>query len=124
MKIIKYTLFTFVLLLAVGISVKAQIICPVTEQNYTKQSQVDSFPIVYGHCDRIDTTIFIIGSDIVSLDSLYPLKYVHKMDIRLTNIKNVRGLQGLDSAGHITVFKNYILEDIKDFKNLNVCNLS
>ena len=42
------------------------------------------------------------------------------MDIRLTNIKNLRGLQGLDSAGHITVFKNYILEDIKDIKNLKI----
>lgn len=42
------------------------------------------------------------------------------MFIRLTNIKNVRGLQGLDSAGHITVIKNYILGDIKDIKNLKI----
>lgn len=98
----------------------AQIPCEVSNIWFRRQSQIDSFPIVYGHCDRIDTTLFIIGSNIVSLDSLYPLKYVHKMDIRLTNIKNVRGLQGLDSAGHISVIKNYILEDIKDFKNLKI----
>jgi hypothetical protein len=98
----------------------AQTPCEVSNIWFRRQSQIDSFPIIYGHCDRIDTTIHIVGSDIVSLDSLYPLKYVYTMFIRFTNIKNVRGLQGLDSAGHIHIYDNTILGEIKDLQNLKI----
>ena len=92
-------IFSFIFLLITN-ETFAQTPCSFRPIHLTSQSQVDSFPIVYGHCDRIDTFLFITGSNIVSLDSLYPLFYVKNMHIRFTHVKNLRGIHNLYSPGY------------------------
>lgn len=127
MKIIKYTLYTFVLLLAVGISVKAQIICPVTEQNYTKQSQVDSFITRFPQCYKVSVKIRLSGPDIKNLEGFRNITIVQTRGLYIHNCDSLRsfhGLRNITILDGLFVSGNTGMDTLIAWPALEILNLS
>lgn len=58
------------------------------------QEDIDSFPDVYGDCSA-SGALTISGEDIVNLDGLAALQYVHAIALDTPNLRDVSGLQNL-----------------------------
>ena len=73
--------------------------CPTGDITFSMQGQVDSFPVNYPGCSEISSSVFISGSSIMRLDSLYPLKKIGgQLKIFGTTLSDLNGLNHLDSV--------------------------
>lgn len=71
--------------------------CPENEVELLKQSDVDSFRILYPICDTL--TDLYISNNVTSLANLIGIKYVENLSI--TNTTDLTDLSGLDSLQFI-----------------------
>ncbi len=88
---------------------------------FRRQSQVDSFPILYPGCRVVNGFITITGNDITSLDSLSSIREV-KGDLVVrytTKLKSLNGLSNIENValGFIIIF-NDSLQVIDQFNAL------
>jgi hypothetical protein len=113
MKYLIYFLLWFVPIVGAG-----QISCKPEVIHFLRQSQLDSFPIIFKGCDYIDSTIFIRNIGIINVDSLYFVKRFNKVSIANTNVENLEGLNGLDSVGSLEIHGNKLLKNLHGLKNL------
>ena len=67
---------------------------------FTRQSQVDSFPVNYPGCTQLAGNMTISGPDILSLDSLTQLTAVDST-LRIDNCTRLSSLRGLDNLSGI-----------------------
>ena|SRR5688572_21306535 len=93
MKILLLTIITIVVYDASCISQ-----CANQDFYFTRQSQIDSFPIVHPGCDSV-LSLTISGPDIINLGSLSSLKYVTD-NFRIADNPLLEDLQGLDNVEH------------------------
>ncbi len=63
---------------------------------FSRQSQVDSFPLSYPGCILIEGDLHIEGDDILDIDSLYPIEAI-KGNLRITYNPYLSGLVGFHS---------------------------
>jgi gliding motility-associated-like protein len=85
----------------------------------TRQSQVDSFPILYPDCDSI-LQLVIEGLDIVNLDSLGLIRSIDFFSINKTGLINLKGLNNLKSVGAtFEIFNNKELVSLSGMMSLN-----
>jgi len=91
---------------------------------FTRQSQIDSFPINYPGCSQIDGDLEIAGeqSDIHSLIGLTQLQSIYG-ELKIHNLDNVISLQGLNQitfiGGSLRIENNPGLTTCNGFNNLN-----
>lgn len=101
MKILKYTLLTAALWVAVVLSLQAQIGCPVTEQYYTKQSQVDSFLIKYPLCENVTAKITLFGPEINNLSGFQNVKALFIGGLHLEECESLSSFAGLEKVSYL-----------------------
>lgn len=94
--------------------------CPTGDITFSMQGQVDSFPVNYPGCSEMDSSMFISGSSIIRLDSLYPLKKIGgQLIISGTVLSDLNGLNHLDSVkGSLNVLGNPVLTSLTGLENL------
>jgi hypothetical protein len=82
----------------------------------TTQAQVDAYPSTYG-CSSV-TSLFIFGSDITHLDSLYQIQSAGRFRISRTNVVNLHGLEGVTTGTNLEILENPLLADFTGLNNL------
>ncbi|MBL7795691.1 MAG: T9SS type A sorting domain-containing protein [Saprospiraceae bacterium] len=94
--------------------------CPTADITFSTQGQVDSFPINYPGCSEMDSSLFLTGSAILRLDSLYALKKIGgRLEISNTGLTNMAGLNQLDSVkSAMTIANNPSLLSLAGLGNL------
>ena len=66
----------------------------------TRQTQIDSFQIIYPMCSEIEGNVYILNDDITNLNGLNNLTSIGGMlSISNTTLTNLTGLDGIDSIG-------------------------
>ena len=119
MKIKSILLIVFCSLISC-INIHAQDICPTEDLKIIRQSQLDSFLILYPDCNTLTNTIAILGSDITSLEALKNIKNVNFLEISQTKITSLHGLDSLKKClGNFVLKQNNLLTDLKLLKNLH-----
>ncbi len=97
--------------------------CPISGINFSSQSQLDSFPILYPDCDFIegDLTINPKSGSINSLNALSQLTGVGgNLIIRNTAINNLNGLENITTIGDaLWINQNEQLTSLSGLNNLN-----
>ena len=95
----------------------------------SRQSQVDSFNILYPGCHNVKQNLIINGlqgSDIVSLDSLYNIQQVGG-SVMIRNLPLLKSLDGLHNityiGGGILLESNSQLHDISALSNVDIHKL-
>jgi gliding motility-associated-like protein len=89
----------------------------------SRQSQVDSFPINYSGCNRVNGKLIISGNNITSLQSLNVLNHVELLNIRDNPLLvSLNGLNNLQSAGNIDVSHNVSLLSLNGLESLDSVN--
>lgn len=110
--------FLFILLIIAPLDIICQVTCKPTIIHFNRQSQVDSFPIIFKGCEYIDTVIHITQAGIQQLDSLYFVKRFRNLRVVNTEVEDLDGLHGLDSVGSIEIHGNKFLKNLQGLKNL------
>ena len=119
MKIKSIILIVFCSLISC-INIHAQDKCPTEDLKIIRQSQLDSFLILYPDCNTLTNTIAILGSDITSLEALKNIKNVNFLEISQTKITSLHGLDSLKKClGNFVLKQNNLLTDLKLLKNLH-----
>jgi len=110
---------TFTILLSLSCCLLAAQ-CPTGDVTFSTQGQVDSFPINYPGCSEMDSSLFLTGSAILRLDSLYALKKIGgRLEISKTGLTNLAGLNQLDSVkSAMTIANNPSLLSLAGLENL------
>ena len=98
-------------------SISAQAKCVLENNFFTRQSQLDSFPILYPGCTEL-RRIRIYTSGITDLSALGSLKIIDSLTINRTAITTLTGLDSLERCGHFDIWGNNSLIDIKALKKL------
>jgi len=82
---------------------------------FTTQSQVDSFTFNYPGCTTIEGSVFINGSDITHIDSLYTIQVIEdSLGIYYSFLVDLSGLENLTSIGdYVGFFYNNSLESVE-----------
>ncbi|MCK6692943.1 MAG: T9SS type A sorting domain-containing protein, partial [Thermoanaerobaculia bacterium] len=99
--------------------------CP-NEIFYTKQSQIDLFPLTYPTCRVIEGAVTLRQSTlpgaapIENLNGFANLEIIRgNLEIETTSLQNLGGLQNLDSlGGDFNLFKNAVLQDFGGLNSL------
>ena len=94
--------------------------CPNQYIVLQNQAQVDSFPQQWPGCHHLIDHLAITGSDIVSLDSLYPIQSITGTlnFINCSSLPNLHGLENLTAVNGIS-FQNCVsLTSISSLSNL------
>lgn len=90
--------------------------------DFTKQSQIDSFQIIYPNCTEIIGDVNISGSSITNLNGLEVLTTFWN-DLTIESCNNLHDLDGLDNVmfvvGNLTIKKNNLLESLSGLEKLN-----
>lgn len=101
MKFYKNILLTAALWAAVSTTLSGQIGCPVTEQYYTKQSQVDSFLIKYPLCENVTAKITLFGPEINNLSGFQNVKALFIGGLHLEECESLGSLTGLEKVSYL-----------------------
>ena len=80
----------------------------------SRQSQLDSFPIIYNGCDRVNGKLIIAGNNITNLHALNNLKYIDLLVVRDNPI-----LRSLDGLGNIQLARNIEISHNNSLLSLN-----
>lgn len=99
--------------------------CPF-EVFYTKQSQIDLFPLTYPTCRIIEGAVTIRQSTlpgavpIENLNGFVNLEFIRgNLNIEATSLQNLGGLQNLDSlGGDFNLFENPVLQNFTGLNSL------
>lgn len=99
--------------------------CPY-EINYTKQSQIDLFPLTYPTCRVIEGEVWLRQSTlpgaalIENLNGFANLEIIRgSLDIDGTSLKNLAGLHNLDTlGGEFSLAENPLLQDFEGLNSL------
>ena len=87
---------------------------------FTSQSQIDSFPILYPNCSRIEGAVIITGSNITNLDSLIILTHIEGgLNIAHTPLTTFNGLDSLVSVEALFITNNDSMSYLSDFNSLS-----
>lgn len=120
--IINILIYTF-LILGVVPSIFAQS-CINGYRVFRRQSQVDSFPIVYPGCIEVTGSLFLIlgGDDpIKNLDSLRQLHVINSLILNSTKeLVNLQGLNEVNRIDWMYLFNNEKLESLDGLDSLRV----
>ena len=95
----------------------AQSPCKTSGVTFIRQSQLDSFDIMYPNCKEAEK-IDIYGTNIENIKVLKNLNKAKAISIRNTKIINLEGLNNLKESS-IILSNNHELLNIKDIKNLS-----
>lgn len=95
----------------------AQTTCKTSGVTFIRQSQLDSFDIMYPNCKEAEK-IDIYGTNIENIKVLKNLNKAKAISIRNTKIINLEGLNNLKESS-IILSNNHELLNIKDIKNLS-----
>ncbi len=98
-------------------SISAQAKCVLENNTFTRQSQLDSFPLLHPGCTELER-IGIYTSGITDLSALGSLKNINSLTIYRTAITTLTGLDSLERCGHFDIWGNNSLIDIKALKKL------
>ncbi len=117
----KNFLFLFALLLSFCFQNTAAQSCLPDGITFSRQSQVDSFPILFPGCITIEGEVVISGEDIINLSGL---SEVIAMESNLlingnTSLTSLAGLENLSSVGDgLVILDNDRLASLSGFDNL------
>ena len=88
----------------------------------TRQSQLDSFRILYPNCTHILGSVTLYGSDITDLSSLSSITTLSKdVSVFYTNITNTQGLKSIEKYRNISFSGNNTLESIELSDSITQC---
>ena len=106
------------------IKIHAQDKCPTEDLKIIRQSQLDSFLILYPDCNTVTNSISIGGPDITSLEALKNIHSIYNLLISKTNITSLHGLDSLKRCSATFIISaNNLLTDLKPLKNLHYAKL-
>lgn len=81
------------------------------------QADIDAYPATYG-CSQLPS-LFILGNDIVNLDSLYQITTItHSLEIWGTQLQNFHGLENLTFAGSLQLQQTTLLTSLEGLSGL------
>ena len=88
---------------------------------FSRQSQVDSFPLSYPGCILIEGDLHIEGDDIVNIDSLYPIiaakgNFLITYNPYLANLKGLLSLRTIE--GSLSIIQNPKLKSLHGLTSL------
>ncbi len=106
----------FILILSYS-SLYGQIKCVMENDTILRQSQLDSFSILYPDCTDLKS-IKIFTSNVKDLSALGNIKYIKSLIINRTAINNLTGLDNVEKCENFELKGNDSLTDIKALKNL------
>jgi len=88
---------------------------------FSRQSQLDSFPLSYPGCILIEGDLHIEGDDIVNINGLYPIVAI-KGNLLITYNQNLDNLEGLHSLrtieGSLSIIQNSKLKSLNGLTSL------
>ncbi len=109
--------WVIILFMLASMSISAQAKCVLENNTFTRQSQLDSFPLLHPGCTELER-IGIYTSGITDLSALGSLKNINSLTIYRTAITTLTGLDSLERCGHFDIWGNNSLIDIKALKKL------
>lgn len=107
------------MMLLFPIMLTGQNVCDVENIVFSRQSQLDSFPILFPECEEIGD-IRIFGSDIVNLNGLKNLKRIKTLRIQSSNIDDLSILDEVEDIESFVFSNNDYIKKINFHKNLNI----
>jgi hypothetical protein len=90
---------------------------------FTKQAQVDSFPVLYSDCFSIEGDVRIEGDDIVNLDGLHHVQFIEGSFVIINNpsLLSLQGLTSLESVqGDFLINNNDNLVDLSGIDQFHI----
>jgi hypothetical protein len=88
---------------------------------FTTQSQIDNFPVIFPNCNRIEGPVKIQGNDITNLNALSQINFLGSalMIYINSNLLNLNGLENIDSImGFLDIAGNTSLKNLAALNNL------
>jgi len=89
---------------------------------FTKQSQIDSFPIIYPYCTEIEGSVSIEGFNIQNLLGLNSIQSIGgQLSIHANyNLESLNGLNNLQTiAGNLLIRSNFAITNLNGLENLS-----
>ena len=109
--------WVIILFMLASMSISAQAKCVLENNTFTRQSQLDSFPLLHPGCTELER-IGIYTSGITDLSALGSLKNINSLTIYRTAITTLTGLDSLERCVQFDMWGNNSLTDIKALKKL------
>jgi len=109
--------WVIILFMLASMSISAQAKCVLENNFFTRQSQLDSFPLLHPGCTKL-RSIRIYTSGITDLSALGSLKNIDSLTIQKTAVTTLTGLDSLERCVQFDMWGNNSLTDIKALKKL------
>lgn len=118
--ILKFILSLSYFLFFQNSNLKADVCVPYsTYITFTRQSEIDSFPINYPDCDVINGSLTIFGNNITNLNGLRNLHKINTLIITTNpNLVSLNGLNRLDTSYSLEIMNNPKLLNLNGLNSL------
>lgn len=112
-----YNTLVIIIYILTSSTLYGQVRCVIENEVILRQSQLDSFSILYPDCTDLES-IQLLTPNVKDLTALGNLKNIGSLIIRNTAISNLNGLDNLERCGYLALTKNDSLSDIKALSKL------
>lgn len=99
-----------------------QTVCNLGYRPIIRQSQLDSFAILYPNCIELKS-IRIFGNDITNLKALSGLKIIDNLEISSTRIKNLNDLKNVDTIRNFVFKLNHHIKSMDFYDRIQTSYL-